>query len=81
MNPLVVQPSLTLQLNGNPLLELDVVIQMDGLSYADTYKDQGRGAFKRTTKNEHMVNGEFDRMKRKKRGENSTTIDHCAVSR
>lgn len=81
MHSLVLQPSPTLQFNGNPPFDLDVVMQMGGLPYADTYKEQGCEPFKIAAKNEQMAKGQSDRMKRKNEGENSMNIDYCAVSR
>eukprot|EP00177_Eucheuma_denticulatum_P005310 GFKZ01009657.1.p1 GENE.GFKZ01009657.1~~GFKZ01009657.1.p1 ORF type:complete len:277 (-),score=50.41 GFKZ01009657.1:2999-3829(-) len=73
MKPIVAQPSPTFQLDDNPPIEQDVVNQMGGLPYADLCKERARERFKEMKKNEHMAKGEFDRMKRRKKGDTSMT--------
>lgn len=75
LKPLVAQPTATgaFQLDDNPPIEPHVVMQMGGLPYADLCKERARERFKEMKKNEHMAKGEFDRMKRRKKGDTSMT--------
>lgn len=59
--------------DGFPQVNLEIAIQMGGLRYADLRKEQAREWFKDQKKNEHMAKGEFDRMKRRKKGDTSMT--------
>lgn len=59
--------------DGFPQVNLEIAIQMGGLRYADLRKEQAREWFKEQKKNEHMAKGEFDRMKRRKKGDTSMT--------
>lgn len=53
------------------VIEKDVVFQMGGLPYADLCKERARERFKEMKKQEHMSNGDFERMKRRKKGDTS----------
>eukprot|EP00178_Gracilaria_changii_P006434 TRINITY_DN210_c0_g4_i1.p4 TRINITY_DN210_c0_g4~~TRINITY_DN210_c0_g4_i1.p4 ORF type:complete len:316 (-),score=86.22 TRINITY_DN210_c0_g4_i1:2589-3455(-) len=60
-------------LDEDPTIDPHVVDQMGGLAYADHCKERARERFKEMKKNEHMANGDFDRMKRRKKGDTSMT--------
>lgn len=60
-------------LDDSPQIEPHVVGQMGGLPYADLCKERARERFKELKKNEHMAKGDFDRMKRRKKGDTSMT--------
>lgn len=67
------KPSTTYELDDSPPIEPHIVMQMGGIPYADLCKEKAREAFKEMKKNEHMAKGEFDRMKRRKKGDTSMT--------
>lgn len=67
------RPTNTYELDDSPPIEPHIVMQMGGLPYADLCKEKAREAFKEMKKNEHMAKGEFDRMKRRKKGDTSMT--------
>ncbi|CAN8065309.1 unnamed protein product [Agarophyton chilense] len=60
-------------LDEDPPIDQHVVGQMGGLAFADHCKERARERFKELKKTEHMANGEFDRMKRRKKGDTSMT--------
>lgn len=62
-----------LLLDDDPPIDPHVVDQMGGLAFADHCKERARERFKEMKKNEHIANGEFDRMKRRKKGDTSMT--------
>lgn len=72
IKPLMSQPS-SYHLDDNPPIEKHIVMQMGGLPYADLCKEKARERFKEMKKNEHLSKGDFDRMKRRKKGDTSMT--------
>lgn len=62
-----------LSMNLPPEIDSNAVCQMGGLSYADLCKERAREAFKEAKKQEHLNNGNFDRMKRRKKNDTSMT--------
>lgn len=64
-----------------PQVDLETAIQMGGLRYADLRKEQAREFFKEKKKSEHLAKGEFDRMKRRKKGDTSMTAREKYVRR
>ncbi|PXF42376.1 hypothetical protein BWQ96_07896 [Gracilariopsis chorda] len=59
--------------DDDPPIDPHVVDQMGGLAFADHCKERARERFKELKKTEHIANGEFDRMKRRKKGDTSMT--------
>lgn len=81
IKPVVNKPTNTYELDDSPDIEPHIVMQMGGLPYADLCKEKAREAFKDMKKNEHMAKGEFDRMKRRKKGDTSMTAREKYVRR
>lgn len=73
IKPLMSQAPSGFHLDDNPPIEKHIVMQMGGLPYADLCKEKARERFKEMKKNEHMAKGDFDRMKRRKKGDTSMT--------
>lgn len=54
---------------------------MGGLAYADLCKERAREQFKEMKKNEHMANGDYDRIRRRKKGDTSMNAREKYVRR
>lgn len=81
IKPVVNKPTNSYELDDSPDIEPHIVMQMGGLPYADLCKEKAREAFKEMKKNEHLAKGEFDRMKRRKKGDTSMTAREKYVRR
>lgn len=55
------------------IIDHAILAKMGGLSYAELYKERAREAYKELKKSEHLANGNFDRMKRRKKNDTSMT--------
>lgn len=55
------------------IIDTNVVSQMGGLPYAELCKERAREQYKEAKKSEYLANGNFDRMKRRKKNDTSMT--------
>lgn len=60
-------------ISGGPPTDIDphVVCQMGGLAFAELCKERAREQFKERKKSEHLANGKFHRLKRRKKNDTS----------
>lgn len=62
-------------------IEPHVVCQMGGLAFAELCKERAREQFKERKKNEHLANGKFHRLKRRKKNDTSMSDKEKYVRR
>lgn len=60
-------------LSESVVIDQNMLVQLGGLAYAELCKERAREAFKEAKKNEYLTNGNFDRLRRTKKGDTSMT--------